>query len=283
MGGVVAIAFSPIFVRLSELEPTATAVHRVVLALPALALWRAVERQRRPSERTALEPADWRLLVFAGLMFAGDLTFWHWSLRYTSVANAVLLSNFTPFIVTAASFLLFGERFSALFLVGLALAVGGAAILMGESLGLGMETLLGDAFGLVTAFFYTGYLMAIGRLRRSLSPARVMAWSSLATALALVPLTLALGEDLIATTAKGWAVLVGLALISHAAGQGMIAYALAHLPTAFASVTLLLQPAVAIGLAWILLGEGMSPWQGLGVAVIAAGIACARRGSRQDP
>ena len=37
----------------------------------------------------------------------------------------------------------------------------------------------------------------------------------------------------------GWVKLVGLALISQAAGQSLIAYAMAHLPATFSSVGLL--------------------------------------------
>ena len=40
--GAIGIAFSPIFVRLSELGPTATGFHRVFLALPLLWGWLAV-------------------------------------------------------------------------------------------------------------------------------------------------------------------------------------------------------------------------------------------------
>jgi drug/metabolite transporter (DMT)-like permease len=73
--------------------------------------------------------------------------------------------------------------------------------------------------------------------------------------------------------------LVGLALISHAAGQGLIAYALAHLPAAFSSVSLLFQPVMAALFAWLLLGEGMVPLQLLGGLIVLAGIYLARRGS----
>ena len=48
---------------------------------------------------------------------------------------------------------------------------------------------------------------------------------------------LASGETLLPGTAIGWLKLIGLAWISHSAGQGLIAYALAHLPAAFSSVT----------------------------------------------
>ena len=49
--------------------------------------------------------------------------------------------------------------------------------------------------------------------------------------------------------------LFGIALISHACGQGLIAYTLAHLPVLFSSVSLMLQPVMAGVYAWVLLGE----------------------------
>lgn len=107
-----------------------------------------------------------------------------------------------------------------------------------------------------------------------------MTWSGVVSALTLLPVTLLSGEGLTATTIRGWAVLVGLALISHVGGQGLIASALAHLPVGFSSVGLLLQPAVAALLAWIILNEPIGPWQALGGMVVLAGIILARQGSR---
>ena len=79
---------------------------------------------------------------------------------------------------------------------------------------------------------------------------------------------------------RGWVVLIGLALVSHVGGQGLITFALAHLPAAFSSVGLLLQPAVAAALAWIILNEPVGMWQSLGGAIVLAGIILARQGSR---
>ena len=278
--GAVGIAFAPIFVRLSELGPTATAFHRLALSLPALWLWLHLEgrgnrRIARPANR-----ADYAGLVVAGLLFAGDLAFWHWSIQFTTVANATLLANFAPVFVTLTAFALFGERFSRTFLIGMALALAGACVLMGRSFTLSPSHLLGDALGIVTAMFYAGYIIAVGRLRARFSTATIMAWSGLVTCAVLLPVALVSGEGLIATTVYGWAILLGLALISHAGGQSLIAYALAHLPAAFSSVSLLLQPAVAALLAWVILGEALGPWQALGALVILVGIYLARRGSR---
>ena len=52
---------------------------------------------------------------------------------------------------------------------------------------------------------------------------------------------------------QGWAVLIGLALLSHTGGQSLIAFSLAHLPASFSAITLLVQPATAGLLAWLVL------------------------------
>ncbi len=70
----------------------------------------------------------------------------------------------------------------------------------------------------------------------------------------------------------------GLAFVSHAGGQVAITYALAYLPAAFSSLTLLLQPVVAAILAWVLLSEPIGPMQAIGGIVVLAGILVARRG-----
>ena len=127
--------------------------------------------------------------------------------------------------------------------------------------------------------FYAGYMLAVKKLRADFSTATVMAWSAAAGAIALLPLALVSGESIIATTAYGWGVLLALALLSHVGGQSLIAYALAHLPAAFSSVSLLLQPVAAALLAWLILSEALGLLQGLGGAVVLAGIALARRGS----
>jgi drug/metabolite transporter (DMT)-like permease len=278
--GAAAIGFAPIFVRLSELGPTATAFYRLLFALPALWLWYAASSRHEVASHSAATPrAHIFGLILAGLFFAGDLAVWHWSLRFTSVANATLFPNFAPVFVTLAGFVLYGERFSRVFLAGMALAIAGAVILMGDSFDLGPRHLLGDGLALATALFYAGYIVAVGRLRGRHGTAEVMAWSGLVTCAALLPVAVLSGESLIAETLDGWAILAGLGLFSHAVGQSLIAYALAHLPAAFSSVGLLVQPAVAALLAWVLFAEALGPWQSAGAAVILAGIALARHGS----
>ncbi|HEX6319264.1 MAG TPA: DMT family transporter [Burkholderiales bacterium] len=272
--GATCIALSPIFVRLSEAGPTATAFWRVALAVPAL--WVLCSLKSKPGSRQT----PWLLLLAAGVAFAGDLGFWHASIQLTSVANSTLLANLSSLFVTLAAWIFLRERPSRLFLTGLGLALFGVTLLVRSSLQFSATALAGDALGVVTAMFYAGYILAVKGLRdRGETALRIMAITSTLTAILLLPAALATGEQFFPATPAGWLVLLGLALVSHAAGQGLIAYALAQLPAAFSSVGLLLQPVVAALFAWLLLAEPLVALQVAGGLIVLAGIYLARRGS----
>ncbi|HEY2337485.1 MAG TPA: DMT family transporter [Burkholderiales bacterium] len=274
--GAACIALSPIFVRLSEAGPTATAFWRVALAVPVLWLLLAFSKKNEPKS----DSRHYFLLLAAGLAFAGDLAFWHSSIKLTSVANSTLLANLASIFVTLAAWIFLRQRPTGVFLAGLAAALLGVAMLVQTSLAFSSTGLLGDALGVVTAMFYAGYILAVKGLRdRGETALRLMAVTTTITAVILFPVALASGETMLPQTLYGWAVLLGLAWISHAGGQGLIAYALAHLPATFSSVGLLLQPVIAAFFAWILLGEPLVPLQIAGGLVVLVGIYLARRGS----
>ena len=280
--GAIFIALSPIWVRVSEVGPTASAFWRVSLAVPLLwILFFSLKTNETLGFRTQRIA-----LLFAGIAFAGDLAFWHWSVKYTSVANSTLLANLASIFVTLAAWILWKQRPSGLFLAGLAAALFGVALLVQTSLagsaGASPSALLGDGLGVVTAMFYAWYLLSVKGLRdRGASTLWIMAVTTTITAVILLPVALASGEALLPATAAGWLKLLGLAWISHAAGQGLIAYALAQLPAGFTSVGLLLQPVMAAVFAWILLGEPLVALQVAGGAVVLAGIYLARKASSQ--
>jgi drug/metabolite transporter (DMT)-like permease len=276
LAGAGGIAFAPIFVRMADVGPVAIGFWRVTFAVPALLVWFALER--RPSG-AQVQAADRRLLLLAGACFAGDLAIWHLSIALTTVANATLFANVSPIFVALVSWLVFGQRFTRLYLAGVALAFAGVGILMGRSVEVGETHLLGDALGLLTALFYGSYFLVVAHLRARLTTATIMLGSAVATAVILLPIAILAGETILPATLTGWAVLIGLGLISHAGGQSLIAYALAHLPATFSALALLLQPVFAAALAWVLLGEPQGPVEIAGAVVILAGIALARRGS----
>ena len=280
--GALCISFAPIFVRLSELPPTATAFHRMLLALPLFVLFMASERNGSRKPLRSLPQGQFVWLILSGLLFAVDLAVWHWSITYTSVANATLFGNFAPIFVTLAAWLFLGEQITGQFILGMILALGGAFLLMRSSLSFGAERLWGDLLGIIMAIFYSGYIIAVKVLRSSMSTSMLMAYSTLITSIALLGMTLLAGESIIPSTLYGWLTLLGLAWISQVCGQGLIAFALAHLPASFSSVTLLVQPVAAAILAWLILHETLTGWQGLGGGMVLVGIAIARRAAREQ-
>jgi drug/metabolite transporter (DMT)-like permease len=252
----------------------------MLLALPLYAVWAGLDHIR--GGRARLTRSQMRGLLVAGAFFAGDIAIWHVSIMLTSVANATLLANMAPVVVTLFAWLLFREHITRAFLGGMFLGLFGAVILVRGSFDLGAMTsqhLVGDALGLLTACFYGGYLLSVKNLRNSLPTGILMGISTLVTCLILFVVTLIMGQPIWPTTARGWLAVLGLAWTSQVVGQGLIAYGMAHLPASFSSVTLLIQPAGAALLAWMILGEDVSLWQALGGVGILAGIWLAGRAS----
>jgi drug/metabolite transporter (DMT)-like permease len=276
--GALAIGSSGIFVRLSETGPTATAFWRGAFALPFLALWAGLERRMHPDAAPVLrEP----LFLWAGVCFAGDLLLWHWALLLTSIAAATLEANCAPILVTLFAWLLWHERPRPAFLGATALAFAGMLLILVPKAGAGGHGLLGDVLGLGTACFYAGYLMVVARLRTRHGTGIVMLLSTAVFTVLLLPI--ALTQRFLPLSAHGWWLLIGCALSAQVLGQGLIAYAFAHLPAAFGAVALYAQVIAAAGYAWLLLGERLAPLQLLGVLVVLLAIAAARASRRGVP
>lgn len=188
--GATCIALSPIFVRLSEAGPTATAFWRVALAVPLLWVLLAFSNGSKSTS------GKWPLLAAAGIAFAGDLAFWHTSIQLTSVANSTLLANLASLFVTLAAWIFLRQRPSRMFLAGLGAALFGVTLLVHTSLEFSPTGLAGDALGVVTAMFYAGYILAVKGLRdRGQTTLHLMAATSTITAILLLPVAIATGEQ----------------------------------------------------------------------------------------
>lgn len=276
MAGACAIALAPIFVRFADVGSAATGFYRMFFAAVVLAPWLVGDR-RRARSAGRMTAAQWTLMVVAGACFGADVLFFHAASRMTSVANATLFLNFAPIFVVIGARVLFGEPVRAALAAGLGMAILGAGLLMSHSVTLSLERLHGDAFGLIAAVFYAGYLLAVSRLRASRSTAEIMVWTSLFGAAVIAPAMLLSPEPALAGSVQGWAILLALGVLSHAGGQSLIAYALAHLPVGFSGVALLVQPLAAAVFAWALLAEALGPVQIAGGAIVIGGVLLARR------
>ncbi|ESR23104.1 DMT family transporter [Lutibaculum baratangense] len=274
--GAVAMGASPVFVRLADVGPFASAFWRVALALPFLAAWMMWEERLRlralPRRLLAMPP----LVALAGLFFVGDLAFWHLAIMNTTVANATFLAALAPVMVVLGAWLLLRETVGREIWAGLALGIVGAAFLLGSSYRFAPDHLLGDAFGLVTALFFGAYILAVRPARARVSTGALLFGSSVVTAAGLLILALMTEATLFPATLQGAAALLALALVSHAGGQGLLAFALGHLPAAFSSLVIFVEGVAAAALGWLVLGEHLTLLQICGSLSIFAGIWIAR-------
>lgn len=270
--GAVAMGASPIFVRLADVGPYASAFWRAFLALPFLWAWMAIENGRAAPR----EGASWWPAILAGVFFAGDLFFWHLSIVKTTVANATFFATTAPIWVALGAWLVYSERVTLRTIAGLALCIGGGATLIGESYGFAPERLRGDFYGFVTAVFFGLYILALRAARKDWGPARLTFWSTAVTAACLALVVIGFDTVVLPRSVQGVAALVALAVVSQVAGQGLLAYALGSLPATFSAMVIFLEAVAAAALGWIVLGEAMGWLQALGGLLILFGIYVAR-------
>ncbi|WP_315920147.1 DMT family transporter [Mesorhizobium sp. SP-1A] len=285
LGGALAMGISPIFVRLSDVGPFASAFYRVFLALPVLYAWMRIEQKRLGSGRPArrFSPA----VVATGLAFAGDLFFWHLAILNTSIANSTFFATTAPVWVGLIGWVALGRRVAPMTIVGLLLCLAGGGALVWQSLALSPGHLVGDLYAELTAVFFGIYFLTVEWARRTEGAATITFHMSLITAalLAIVAIGAQLfyGQRLFPSSATGWLVLLCLATISHAGGQGLLSLALGSLPSMFSSLVIFLEAVAAAALAWLILGEEVTQLQGLGGLAILFGIWLARpRAARSD-
>jgi drug/metabolite transporter (DMT)-like permease len=274
VAGATAMGISPIFVRFAEVGPFTSAFWRVGLALPALWLWSAIERQSAATTRP--DAAARFSVVLAGLFFAGDLTFWHLAIMNTSVANATFLATLAPVWVVLGSGLILGERVAWPVLLGLALCLVGATALIGNTWSMNPEKLDGDIYGVATSVFFGAYFLAVRRARRVYGAGRTLLISSVVTALVLLVEAVMFEDQMWPLALSAVAALLALALVSHAGGQGLLSYALGHLPAAFSALVIFLEAVAAACFGWVILGEPIGLVQALGAVAISIGISVAR-------
>lgn len=286
VAGLIFGAFSPIFLRLSETGPMATAAARMVGQLPFLALFAVARPSFRAEVSGKISRKDMAMLLLSGVFFAGDLIAWYWSVTVTSVANGTFLANLTPIFVAVGSWLLFGERLTRNFGVGAALAIGGSLVMMSENWTAaafgngGAHNPWGDAAAICAAGFYAGYVLALSSARRRVSTAATMAVSGVSSAIVLTIAALLWEPQFWPQTTHGWLAIAGLVIIVQLGGQTLIALSLAHLPANLTALMFLFQPAIPAAFAWWLFGERITLVQVAGVALILLGLTFARKASR---
>ena len=268
------LALGPLFVRMADTGPVASAFWRMALALPVI----AVMAHFGPKSSGRMTPVLILVIAASGILFAADLASWHVGILRTKMANATLFGNSASLIFPVYGFVvarLWPTRRQGLALL---LALVGAAVLMGRSAELSPEHLVGDLLSLLAGVFYAAYFIAIARARETLAPLPLLAASTLASALPLLILALALGEQVMPTH---WTPLVALALCSQVMGQGLMVYALGRISPLVIGLTLLTQPIVAAFVGWLMFDETLGALDLFGAVLVGLALVLVRQPLRQ--
>jgi len=271
------MGISPVFVRMAEVGPFASAFWRVALALPLLYIWMRWEVSSQAVTSAGVQDLlKNRAVLPAGVFFAGDLFFWHLAIMNTTIANATLLSCLAPVWVALFSGAFIGEAVPRKALGGLALCLAGAALLIGSSYSIAPERLMGDVYGVITSLFFGLYFLAIRVARRNTSAGTLTLASGIVTTGILLLITLVSGQSFLPMTVAGLAALIALGAVSHVGGQGLLAVALGSLSAAFSSLVIFIEALAAALFGWLVFAEVLTPLQGAGGLLILFGIWIAR-------
>ncbi len=266
----VALAFGPLFVRIADTGPVASAFWRITLAAPVLIMI-ALGSGWRPRQ---IDRSIWAFVAFAGVFFAADLASWHVGILGTTLANATLFGNSATLFFPIYGFLVARALPSRVQGFALLLATIGAGLLLGRSYELSPANLVGDLLCLLAGILYTGYFILMVRARETMAAVPALAVSTMASILPLLAMAMVLGERIIP---DHWGPLVGLALASQVIGQGMMIYALGKLSPLVIGIGLLIQPVVAAITGWIVFREQLGLADLIGGVLVAIALVLVRR------
>jgi drug/metabolite transporter (DMT)-like permease len=222
--------------------------------------------------------------ALAGVFLAVDFMLWNHAITALGAGVATVVGNLQVLFVAVAAWALFGERPRRNLLIALPIALAGVVLVSGlvGTARSGIDPLSGIGYGIGTSLAYTGFLLIMRRgSERTPHVAGPLTDATASAAVVAVALGPLFGGVQFAAgwPALGWLLL--LAMTSQTIGWLLITSALPKVPAAIASVLLLLQPAAAMVLAAVILGERPSLAQVAGAVAVCAGVVIASRASRQ--
>jgi len=269
------VNFSVVKYGTSLVDPRAYNAMRVGLAAVTLVIIVAVGRLPLPSKRDSL-----RLL---GLGFLGNgiyQFFFVEGIARTSASNTALVVAASPALIALIGRARGVERVSGRGMAGIALSMTGIAlVVLGSARGQQKHaSLSGDFFVLAGSLCWAIYTVLLKPYTERVKGFQLSALTMIGGA---IPLALAASPALATTNYSAVSGLGWAAVFYSGVGSLVIAYyfwyhgvrVLGPTRTAMYSN---LQPVIAILVAWLLLGETPTAWQGVGAASIMSGLILTR-------
>ncbi|MCX7838417.1 MAG: DMT family transporter, partial [Anaerolineae bacterium] len=158
------------------------------------------------------------------------------------------------------------------FWLGLACAMLGVIVIVGQDIVAHPAFGIGDLWGIAASFVYAVYILTMEQARKHLSA--LVAWwlSTVTSAFGLLVMSLLLGAPLMDYPLATFVIFAIMAIVLQIGGFLSLNYALGHLPAPIVSASLLAQPILTALLAVPLLGQTIGLVQLLGGALVMTGI-----------
>jgi len=231
-----AYSHSAIFIRLADAHPVVVAAARLGVAA---AIMMPLAALRCRAEWRRLGARELALVALSGVLLAGLFASWITSLRYTSIANSVVLFGLSPVWIALVSPLL-GWRVGRLMVVSVVLSIVGSAIIGWGSASGGERTgLFGDGLATIGGLCMAAYLLLGERARRQLS---LLGYVSLCYGTAAAILLLAvviLDLPVLGLTPTTYIAMASLGLICQVIGHSTFNWALVRYSPQLVAVYLL--------------------------------------------
>ncbi len=265
--GIIAISTASIFIKLCDAHPLVIASYR--LGLASLILAPIALRHRRYGD---IFRKRWKMLLLTGLFLALHFAFWIASLKYTSVASSVVIVHMHPVFVALGAYLILRERVNTLMILGILLSIMGGMILGFSDLTTSVHCAWGDLLALGGALMTSGYLMAGRRLRQDMDLLSYIFPVYAAAFFVVLLIGLALGVPFFGYPVRTYVLFLLLAIIPQLIGHSTFNWALKFFSVSTVAVLILGEPVGSTLLAYLLLGETLTPWKITGGACILVGI-----------
>jgi len=206
-------------------------------------------------------------------------------LELTSASNASFILATTPILVALMSMFLKHDRLHWPSWLGIVISFGGLYLIITRqsgALNLGGLSIKGDLMVLVGNIFWTLYTVFSKPLLDRMSPLRLTAWTMAAGTVAYLPLASPslLRMNWLKPTFGAWAGLAYSALFAIVLGFVFWYTSVQRVGNSRTAVYGNITPVLTAVSAHFILGEGLSPFQALGAAIILAGVYLTRSGYR---
>ncbi len=268
ISGILALSLSSLFVRWAEAPGAVTSFYRMTIgSLVFLPIF-----LRQPGEQRRLDRRWLFLPLLGGLFTSLDHATWATAINFTRVANATLMNNLAPLWVALVAFLIWREKLSARFWVGLIMAIGGASVVLGSDFLARPQFNQGNLLAVLSSLFYAAYFLTTQRGRAHFSTLTYVFIITASSSLILLLANLALDNPLWGYSTPTLLSFLGAGLISQVIGYFSVGYALGHLPASVVSPTMIAQPVLTALMAIPLAGEALLPAQWIGGLVVLSGI-----------